>query len=506
MKNSIRDLLEWHGPCLSSDLIKIMEDEGITASAARQRISRCRSEFKRLAGVKFTKNTYFVYLEEQYGDVEFWDALEKAFLTHGKSYWSALVGLEARGGVQPEVLFPIICGAPNRRKKQLSPQSVLDRLVSINLLEIEEAARDVPNLVKFKPMHFHRIDETKMNAVLLAENIALNAIKNWARSFGLGSYDAFRIRGDDQMPVVSGVAWDLSAPSYARPLVNVRNDKLRPGFLVCDVNLNGTISVDTVELFIRKYDMAASLHNVSPIMALLVGSEFTSEAFDRAKSVGMLPTTLSHLFGSEVAKALKDLVKLLTDTGATAAVNPEHLETVINKLSTIEGSANNLRGALFELVIGNLVKDVEKGYLKVGLKRQDYESGQKAEIDVLMHKVEENKVLIIECKAKIPGAEVSRKDVKRWYKNRVPLIHKILNLEDRYTDAEFVFEIWTNGTFHESALEWLSNKEKVLEEYKVDWRNGAEIKRYADLSNSSNIKSVLKEHYFKNRGTVLYPN
>ncbi|MGK0439260.1 MAG: hypothetical protein ACJATK_002218, partial [Paracoccaceae bacterium] len=54
--------------------------------------------------------------------------------------------------------------------------------------------------------------------------------------------------------------------------------------------------------------------------------------------------------------------------------------------------------------------------------------------------------------------------------------------------------------------EWLNEQEKTLEGFKVDWKNGAEIKRYADRSNSTNIKNVLRDHYFRNRGTILNLN
>lgn len=42
----------------------------------------------------------------------------------------------------------------------------------------------------------------------------------------------------------------------------------------------------------------------------------------------------------------------LTNAAAVAAASPEKLEKLFQKLSSIEGPAGNLRGALFELLVG----------------------------------------------------------------------------------------------------------------------------------------------------------
>jgi len=506
MSDLIRDMLEIKGPCLTSELVADMQAQGLSATAARQRIRRGRSEYIRLGGIKFSRNTGFIYLDGQYGTPEFWNALNRAFQTHGQAYWSAIVALNARGRRYPENLFPIVCGAAERRRGQMPPSTIMERLIAINYLEIEETEVGQANLVKFKPMTYPPEPEERMRAILIAENVALNALKEWARWLGWGSYGKFRLRGDEKLPDVAGVAWDLSAPSYLRPLMQKHRDRIKPGFFVSDIYLGSTIDLPIVNHFIRKYDMACSPINVAPVMAMLIGNDFTNEAFDRAKSAGIMPATIKNLFGENIEKALSDLIKLLSDTGATAAVNPEHLETVIGKLTSIEGAANNLRASLFELVIASLVKNVKGGYVKTGQKKTDFESGRKAEIDVLWHDRKERKVLVVECKAKISGSAVSGEDIEYWHSDRVPLIHKILKREPAYEDCEFEFQIWTNGVFHSTAETWLATKSKSTGDYTLDWKNGRALKALADNASDQHIKSILREHYFKNAGTVLYPN
>ena len=509
MNDSVLNLLNTHGPCLTSDLIAAMVEQGLSPSAARQRVTRAKSTYKQLAGLRFAKNARFVYHDGQYGDDKFWLAIEKAFLSSGKSYWGAMTGLKGRGGACPKSLFPIVCGAPNGRKKQLSPEIILERLISINLLEEVQDEKLGEPWVRFKPSCYGVSEATaEYRAVLLAEYIAIHAMTDWAKKLGFGSYGKFRKRGDEELAIVSSVMWDITSPSYMRPLVGMGNGKLKPGFFVCDVNLNGQITDDEVDLFIRKYDMAASPKNVAPIMAFLVADGFQNSAFDKAKSAGIVAVTIANLFGEDISKALTDLIKLLSDTGKTAAVNPGHLDNVICQLTKIEGAANNLRGALFELVVGNLAKEAFGGYLRTGVDIKNYETSGKAELDIILDQRDKEKSIIIECKSKVPGSKVSKEDVERWYSDRVPFIEETLRLDEQhYKNTVLEFELWTNGTFHQEALSWIKQQKVEFEGYSLALKDGSELKRVAQNGNvSKSTRKMLNEHYFRNPLTKLVSN
>lgn len=492
----VRDLLKKYGPSLSSELIALMKDSGVSDAAARQRITRSLHDCKRLAGLRFAKNARFFYLEDQYATPAFWSGLERAFRSSGVSYWGAVVGLAARGGRCPSDMFPIVCGAPRARSRQLSPQRVFERMKAINFLQEERDAEANISYISFRTnRHVDSVEVTRARNV--AERVALQAIVNWSRKIGLGSYNTYRTRGGTELPEVAGVAWDLSAPSYIRPLASAYDGPIKPGFFVCDLSLLGPITTDFVELFVRKHDMASAPKNVAPILPMLVGQVFTQSAFDAARRSGIVAATIEDLFGKEVAKALQDLIKLLSDTGATAAVNPEHLENVLNALTTIEGAERNVRSALFELVIGSLVKEVYGGFLQTGRIIRDNKSAASSEIDVLLYDEPKDRLLIIECKAKTPGSYVSEAEVKHWYQNRLPLRERLLRTETRYIGSAIHFELWTNGELVDSASAWLKTQAKALPEYTVDWKDGAEIKKIADLAPpESSVKKMLREHYF----------
>jgi hypothetical protein len=492
----VKRFLTNHGPGLTSELIEAMTKSGISSATARQRVTRAQAQYTRLAGIRFAKNARFIYLEEQYGGPDFWSAIERAFKASGQSYWATVVGLKARGGRCPKSMFPSVCGAPLARNRQLSPDRVLERLCAIQLLEENTDAATGETYVQFRPHSYHKMSEAGLKATLIAEAVALQAIRQWARRLGFGSYGKFLIRGEDDLPVVSGVAWDITAPSYMRPLVSARGGTLKPGFFVCDLNLNGPLDEDAVALFIRKHDMASAPQNVAPILPFLIGEVFTQAAFDLARKAGIVATTVSDLFGTDVGKALRNLIDLLSDAGATAAVNPQHLYNVMAALTKIEGAADNLRGALFELAIGSLVKDIEGGYLLTGQKWKDYVTGQSAEVDVLLYIEQENKLLIIECKSKIPGARVDQTDVEKWYANRVPLIERLLRQEQRYASAQIRFELWSNGFFSDDALVWLQAQSLEFPTHSLGWKQGNDLKDYARRAPSAAIRKTLNEHYF----------
>lgn len=501
MPNDINEILRQIGPALTTKYIARLIEQGVRPATARKQVQRATVGYHKLAGLRFEKNTRFIFRAQDYDTPAFWRNLEAAFYTHGKSYWGAVVNLRARGGICRKERFAQISGAPILRKGQLSPDVILDRLKAVNILD--EIVDGEQTYIHFKPRFMRTAPLEMIRANELVEFVALHGIQEWAKRLGLGSYNQFNMRDEDTPPIVSGMEFDLSAPAYFRPLLQMMDGKPKPGFLVCDINLQNVITEPEVEAFVRKCDGAAFSPKIGRIMPMLVADLFSTSGLALAKRKGILAITLENLFGIELAKALQDLVKLLTNAGATASVNPEHLSQVMRVLTKVQGASANLRGALFELVIGSLVKDVEGGYLKTGQRIREMDTGLKAEIDVQLDKKNNAGFLIIETKAKLPGARVSQKDVERWYSNRVPLIYRILNTGYKKVERPFHFEIWTNGTFAASALTWLEAQPKARDGCTVGWKDGAALKTYADRASNVSLREMLNEHYFRSALTSV---
>jgi hypothetical protein len=494
------------GPALTTELIERLVAAGATHAAARQRIVRGLAsdyEIKRLAGLRFQHNARFLYLNDQWGDAAFWRALERAFRRSGHSYWRAVVGLRARGGWLPRALFAIACGAPSARRGQLSPDRVLERLRAIQLLDVELDGEG-EELVTFRPYAYRKDPPEQVRARLLAEKVALEGVREWIRRLNLGSYNLVRVRSDDPQPQVSSLTWDVSAPSYVRPLVSVsEGKKVRSGFIVADILLRDVVQLEAVEAFVSKHDLAAALQNVGPIMPMLIADAYTRDAIKHARDRGLIPATIGVLLGDDIARALRDLVTMLTDLGASVSADPTRLDRVLGSLTKIEGAAGNVRGALFELAVGYLAREVEGGFMTAGLQVRDPLTGRPADIDVVVDRPDGAPVLVIECKAKSPGSLVSLAEVQRWRSDRVPLIQSALELDSRFRGRRLDFQLWSNGGLHDAAAMWLRVQPLPEGPHLVSWKDGVLLKDYVRTSGSGVIGKIMDEHYFRHPLTSI---
>lgn len=131
-------LIEKEGPGLTTKFARLLSDQGKSEAAVRKQIERGKKVYRSLAGLKFTKNTRFIFLSHQYDTPKYWRRLEEALKEAGMSYWTALQVLKAHGAIVPKKLFPRIAGTPDRRKGQIPPDTILERLAEVKILNIAE--------------------------------------------------------------------------------------------------------------------------------------------------------------------------------------------------------------------------------------------------------------------------------------------------------------------------------------------------------------------------------
>jgi hypothetical protein len=389
-----------------------------------------------------------------------------------------------------------ICGAPLARKGQLSPERILERLTAIQLL-VQQDGEDGAPYVRFVPFHFPQDPPNLIRARLIAEQVALQGLEDWIRKVGFGSYDSVRVRGNADEPEVASLVWDLTAPSYLRPLARVNADGARPGFVVCDINLRGALDENAVRAFIRKCDLASAPKGIAPILPVLIADVFAPDAYALARQKGIMATTIELLLGEAIAKALRDLIAILSDLGATAAVNPDHVERVFSSLSRIQGAAGNLRGPLLELVVAHVLKEVEDGSIVVGRNVVDRTTARRADIDVQLIRPDNSGTLLIECKAKEPGGRLDLDVVQKWRTDRVPVMYAALRGEERFAAQPLRFELWTNAPIHPEALSWLEKNAQSQPDFELGWRDGAAVRTYAGRAKSAAIAKILNEHFYQ---------
>ena len=491
----ISDLLAEVGPALTTDLARHLMAQGVSYAAARQRISRRSEEVRVLHGLPFPRRSRFIYLESQFGTKEYWDALIQAISVASPSYASALTGLRMRGGFLPTQYFHIASGAPVRQTGQLASSLILDRLLSVDLVS-SEAVDGIGECVVLGGRRF--LDPTAVSLVrarLLTEALLLDAIRAWLGRMNMASPSVTTIRGDSKAPQFATYLFDLCGPSYLSPLVRNRKGKRDPGFFVADVIVGKDLNTEEVKPFIRKCTTLAQLKRVRPFVPMLIADNFSPEALHECRSRGIIATRPETLFGKDVALALNDLFQALTKAAAIAAASPDRIEKLFGSLSAIEGAAGNLRGALFEVMVGHVVHAIEGGSIDIGVLVTDLQNSCRAEVDVRL--VREKVVKIYECKGYQPSNLVSETEVEDWLKKKVPTIYNAHAHEPRFQDCRLKFEFWTCGGYHEKAIEKLKVAQHRTRKYDIDWKDGLQVHRYLAQLKSPGIRKIFNEHYLK---------
>ena len=175
--------------------------------------------------------------------------------------------------------------------------------------------------------------------------------------------------------------------------------------------------------------------------------------------------------------------------------NTDRLIGLLKDLSAIEGAAGNLRGALFEMIVGYLVREVEGNTIDIGEIVHDPESGKAAEIDVRRIK-ERQECWFYECRARKPVARIGADEISTWIEkvNRVWRSHRA---QERFQGCRFGFEIWTTGLFDDKALALLEEEKAKRKRIEIGWRDGAHVRDYAKRASRKAILDTLDEHYFK---------
>jgi hypothetical protein len=495
VEQTLRDI----GPCISTQIVEVLVTaHGLTPSAARQRVSRNRT-VKRLAFLPFPRNARFVYLQSDYGAPEFWQALTAALLAHSIAHGGALAALMARGGLMPRAHFDIACGAPMAQRRHLSPKSILERLERANLVQSVEIA-GVGTCVQLS----HKVaaeshEVSKMRARLQTEAVLLLAIKAWARNLGLVSYDKVALRDEDPngtQPKVGTFVWDLTAPSYLAPMIDWLASGPKPGFFACDVLLGTTLTAVHLKPFITKCQTLRSLKRVGRCLQLFVAEGYEAEAFKLAKGAGVIPATLASLFGDDVAKALAELADLLSETFLRPDTL-ERLDVVFSRLGKIEGVAINLRGALFEFVVAEVVRrsSVSSDVRMNEVFRDD--RGHPAEVDVVVVR-RNHSVRFIECRGYKPGGTVPHELVERWLDNRIPLLREAALAERFWRGHDLVFEFWTTGQLSQESSAKFAQAQATVRpgKYALKLVDGAGLKDLAKSIGDAGLLKTLNEHFF----------
>lgn len=494
MPDLVETTLRTLGPCVSTALVAaLVKEHELTAENARQKVSRATS-IKKLAHILFPHRARFVYLQSDYGSPEFWEALTGALLADSVSYGGGLAALMARGGAMPVAHFAIACGAPVAQRGHVSPVGILERLKAAQLVQtINEPG--IGECVELSHQSAADAFElARMRARLHTEQVLLGAVKDWARNLGLVSYNKVALRDEDgRQPKVGTFHWDMAGPSYLGPLAKrASKTKPKPGFLVCDVLLGVNVSANELRPFINKCTTLRSLTKVGACLQMFVADGYKPDAFALAKDQGVIPATTESLFGVGVARALRELAELLKEVYPREG-SFEKIDAVFAQLSHIEGAANNLRGALFEYLVAEIVR-TGTAHTSIQVNEVLRAEEGSAEVDVLVEHRDQS-VRFIECKGYRPGGTVPDEMVERWLEDRIPLLRKAAARNSFWQKCRLEFEFWTSGTLTPKAESLITAAADRTRKYGIKLVSARDLPALALATNNTALKNTLQEHF-----------
>jgi hypothetical protein len=493
MRDAVKQLLTDGGPCLSTDLSqKLVDIYGMKPDAARKRVSRGCVGLKRLAHLPFPRKARFLYLEENFASPWYWEALFKAIRDSDSSYAYVLEALIQRDGILPKAHFQAACGAPKRQKKQLSAETILERMIKANVLVEIDVAGIGPCIVLKKHEEVFDSDVQKLRARLIAESVLLGAIAAWARNLNMSSSGTLSIRTPKKQPAIGPYAWDLTGPCYLYPLRKVTEDrKVRPGFIACDVLLGSMITEGGLRPFLRKCSNLRSLRNIGHCLQIFVVDGYSHAAFDLARSQGIIPATTESLFGKDVAKGLAQLIQVL-EAAAEASISPEQFDELFNRLGKIEGAANQLRGALFEYMVAEIVRP-NASALSIN-RICKTASGKQAEADVVYLKGRDE-LVFIECKGYHPAVMIDDGEISDWLTKRIPTLREYALEHPDWKSRKIRFELWLTGKISSEAEEKIDLHRAATKKYEIAFLDPLAVDNAAKSTENKKLISTYEQHF-----------
>ena len=488
---TITQYLTEHGPSRSSLIVEALVAGGAKPEAARQRVARVAKPIRRFPVPMLPRREAFLYLEKDRNTERFWRNFIRDLRSTNSVYAASVDGMIARGGLIRADQFAAISGATViPQKGQLYVETVAKRLIAANFMkEVYDA--DDGRCFELAPSLAHG-SLNGMRARDLTERILLDGMREWSRKIGLASYNAIRIRGDEDLRPIGPFAYDFAGPSYLLPLQGANTN---PGFVVADVFAEGILTVNEIQFFIRKARMLKStLKNIS-VLSIIVAEGFSGDALTAGHASGIMLATPKDLFGKQVGEAITSLCAVLKNAAKYASSSPERLTQLLDNLFDIEGRSRNLRGVLFELVVGYLARRSAVS-IDMNILAKDPMTGKSAEIDVQAITHQTSSVTAIECKGKEPGGSLSLVEVEVWLK-KIAIFRTHYGMHNTLREAKHSFEIWTSGTIDNDALALLEEEKKQRVKAPIDWKDGDAVLALAIAGKEKGIADALNQHFFK---------
>lgn len=475
---AIENILRKRGPMLSNALAqKLKKSERITYNTASQRVARDRN-IRKIKGY-FSSNLSLCYLSTHIENGVLFDALSKAMYENGRKYWYTLNALKLNGGIVNQRFLECYTNYPVIALKGHLPfKKIMQKFVASDILNFNgEYYILSPKLIK---TNVNTITYKTIEAI--KENI-LTDFNSLTKNIGLISFHT-----GEKFSEFGKFRWAFKGVSNITGLMQ----KEKPGFVLADILIGTSINEENVLFFIEKLKHIQSFQNASRTIPFLIVDDLSKEALMALKHHGIAVGFIGELFGQKYADTLKELVAVLNNAGASLKSSPEKYLDLIKELKKYnEGLANNIRGALFEFVVGHIHSTDSNNSIDLG--REILEDNTRHEIDVLANYPK--KIVLAECKAR--RSKVDLKAVDKWLGVKIPAFKSWIEKQETWNKKTIEFEFWSTGGFTEDAIAKLDYLASSTTKYKISYFNAEDIRNKALLMKNKKLKEALDDFFIK---------
>ena len=472
-------ILKQQGPLMSSELASLLVSQfGIIKNTASQTITRDKAIIK-IKGF-YSSSQSFCFLEEHKEQTDFYDKLLSSLFTNGKKYWYCLNALKMCGGIISQKYLECYTNYPIIPLKSHIPfKEVLQKFIEQEIL-IFNGDRYLLS-PKYNKSFTNYAHYTTIEAI---KEAVLDNFNSLVKNIGLISFNT-----GEFFPEYGKFRFGFKGVSYVTGLM----DGAKNGYVVADILIGHPIYEADVKFFVDKLNTIKQFEKSSRLIPFLIVDDLDPEALNLLKSNGIVVGFIKELFGEKYANTLIELVAILNNAGASLKKTPEKYLDLINELKTYnKGLANNIKGTLFEFVVGH-IHSVKCQNLDLG--REIIDANGKHETDVVS--VYSDKIVISECKA--TKSKIDLKTIEKWDNIKIPAFYNWVKGIEVYKEKDIIFEYWSTSGFTDEALERLHNLKTTSKRFKVEYYNGDDLKEKAIKMKNKKLKEVVDNFFLKTK-------
>ena len=475
---TVEQYLKKNGPTLSSELIKVFSNDGISQDAIRKRLTRLKLPVNKILGF-FKDNQAFYFLDEQFQTQIFFENLRLALKSDAKKYFSIIRAIEYHYGYVKIDHLPSFTFSPIQNlSSHRNFQDTINQLKSLGILIEDGDYYTLNDLITSKKSNFQLY-----KGVELAKETILSQFYNYSKSIGLVSYDSGKFHSE-----FAKFQFGFVAPSYVCGITNFSKSGLNPAFVLTDVLIGNKVTIEDVNTYVAKIDVIKNTSKIN-FLPYLILDNVNQDAFKLLKSRGIIVGFVNKLFGSEYEELLRSLINTVANAGAILKQNPQaYIDLIINLNKLVDGKTNNLKGDLFELAVGYYYSNISQN---IDIGRKINFTGLQREIDV--YASSQGSIVICECKAYKSSVNIDQ--TEKWLTQKIPVIYDWIRSFEN--DKDIIFEFWSTSGFTVEAQELLQDRKEKSRRYKIDFLSENEIITRAQKSKAQKIVEIMREYFIK---------